>query len=75
MPTIASCLALGCNVHVHCATPGCGRLVVLDAAAIERELGDMDFDELRRRLRCSSCGQRPVDVTPRRELPRGAIRG
>jgi hypothetical protein len=63
----------GLNVHVGCHKPGCKRIRVMSAKELLERLGDLTLDELKARLRCK-CGERPVDVIPRRDTSSSAIR-
>lgn len=42
-------------------------MVVLDTREVLARVGDIEIEQLKKRLKCSGCGGRPGDVVPRRD--------
>ncbi len=62
IPTLAS---LDMDVRVFCTNHDCRRFVVIPRGPLIEKLGpDFPFIGLRKRLRCSLCNTKGVDVQP-----------
>jgi hypothetical protein len=69
LPVIGDLLATNRHLEIYCYAPGCRREARLSATEAVRLLGpETPFVGLKKRLRCSRCGQRGrhgyIDVRP-----------
>jgi len=73
-PTLSS--LAGLCVYIMCAAyPACDQILAVRAEKLIEAVGDITFEQLAPRLRCSKCGRRSPSLSPWTGGPFPPLRG